>query len=122
MNTAIIMLGSNAGVDKNMEFALNRLAEHFEIIDKSPQVQTEPVGVQFLASFYNVALRITSNEAREKTIAIFKQIEQEAGRKPDSKLTGIIPMDIDMIFWNDVQVHDDYNRFEYVKNCINEIK
>lgn len=122
MDTAIIMLGSNARVERNMEFALNRLAEHFEITDKSPQVQTEPVGVQFFASFYNVALKITSNEPLEKTIAIFKQIEKEAGRKPNSKQTGIIPMDIDMIFWNEVQVHDDYNRFEYVKNCVNEIK
>ncbi|MDD4972187.1 MAG: 2-amino-4-hydroxy-6-hydroxymethyldihydropteridine diphosphokinase [Paludibacter sp.] len=122
MNTAIIMLGSNTRVEKNMELALNKLTKHFEIIDTSPQVQTEPVGIRTPACFNNKALKITSDKNLDETIAIFKQIEQEAGRKPNSKLTGIIPMDIDMIFWNDLQVHDDYNRFEYVKNCVNEIK
>ena len=43
------------------------------------------------------------------------------GRDAECKLTGIIPIDIDLIFWNQSLVHEDYNRFEYVKSCVNEI-
>ena len=122
MNTAIIMLGSNTDVTKNMELTLNKLVECFEITNKSVQVNTEPVGSQFSSSFQNVALKLLSKDTVEDTIATFKHIEQEMGRKPDSKLTGIIPIDIDLIFWNNTLVHDDYIRFEYVRECVNEIK
>ena len=121
MNTAIIMLGSNTDVTKNMELTLNKLVECFEITNKSLQVNTEPVGHQFSANFNNVALKLLSKDTIEETIATFKQIEQEIGRKPDSKLTGIIPIDIDLIFWNNALVHNDYIRFEYVRECVNEI-
>jgi len=122
MNTAIIMLGSNTNAKRNMEHTFRKLLVFFEIINKSVQVDTEPVGADSVPDFNNIALKISTNKPREETVAIFKQIEREAGRRADSKLTGIIPIDIDLIFWNDVQVHDDYNRFEYVQNCVNEIK
>ena len=122
MNTAIIMLGSNTDVTKNMELTLNKLVECFEITNKSLQVNTEPVGHQFSANFNNVALKLLSKDTVDDTIATFKQIEQEMGRTPESKREGIIPIDIDLIFWNQTLVHEDYNRFEYVKTCVNEIK
>ena len=105
-----------------MEHTFRKLLVFFEIINKSVQVDTEPVGADSVPDFNNIALKISTNKPREETVAIFKQIEREAGRRADSKLTGIIPIDIDLIFWNDVQVHDDSNRFEYVQNCVNEIK
>ena len=122
MNTAIIMLGSNTDGSKNMELTINKLVECFEITNKSLQVNTEPVGDQFPTSFQNLAIKLLSKDTVEDTIATFKHIEQEMGRKPDSKLTGIIPIDIDLIFWNNTLVHDDYILFEYVRECVNEIK
>lgn len=122
MNTAIIMLGSNTNAKINLELALNKLIKSFEIITKGLQVKTEPYGAQFTSNFQNLALKLLSKESKEETTAIFKQIERELGRKSESKTTGIIPIDIDLIFWNDHLVHEDYNRFEYVKNCINEIR
>ena len=122
MSTAIIMLGSNTHVKKNMEQTLTKLAEHFEITNKSRHVNTEPVGTRISTFYNNVALKLVSEVTIEETIAIFKQIEQAMGRNPDSKLTGIIPIDIDLIFGNKRLVHEDFNRFEYVKNCVNEIK
>jgi 2-amino-4-hydroxy-6-hydroxymethyldihydropteridine diphosphokinase len=122
MNTAIVMLGSNIHVKKNIELTLTKLAGHFKITNKSPQVNTEPVGTHISTHFNNVALKLVSEVTLEETIAIFKQIEQEMGRNSDSKLTGIIPIDIDLIFWNEKLVHEDFNRFEYVKDCVNEIK
>jgi len=44
------------------------------------------------------------------------------GRTPTSKSEGIIPIDIDLIFWNDKLASQDYERFDFVRYCINEIK
>ncbi|MDP4240611.1 MAG: 2-amino-4-hydroxy-6-hydroxymethyldihydropteridine diphosphokinase [Bacteroidota bacterium] len=122
MNTAIIMLGSNTNATENMELVLNRLIVCFEIIGISSQLNTEPYGQGFSDNFHNRAIKLISNETMDKTIAIFKQIEVDMGREYRSKLSGIIPIDIDLIFWNDILVRDDYNRFEYVRNCVNEIR
>ena len=122
MNTAIIMLGSNTNPRTNMELTVSRLVTYFDIISESLPVITKPYGDQFSSDFHNVALKLRTINTQEDTTAIFKSIEIEIGRNRDSKLTGLIPMDIDLIFWNNNLVHKDYNRYEYVRNCINEIK
>jgi len=122
MNTAMIMLGSNTNPQINMELAVSKLVICFEIISESLPVITEPYGDQFSSDFHNVAIKFRTIKTQEETIVIFKSIEIEMGRKSDSKLSGLIPMDIDLIFWNNKLVHKDYNRYEYVRNCINEIK
>ena len=122
MNTAMIMLGSNINPRTNMQLTVSRLVTYFDIIRESLPVITEPYGNQFSSDFHNVALKLRTIKTQEDTTAIFKSIEIEMGRKRDSKLTGLIPMDIDLIFWNNNLVHKDYNRYEYVRNCINEIK
>jgi len=116
------MLGSNDQTKINIELAIHKLAEHVEIISRSSQIKTEPYGGSYSADFQNMALKIVSAGTRDETIALFKQIEVEMGRKPDSKRNGIIPIDIDLIFWNDELVHDDYRRCEYVRKSIKEIK
>ena len=118
----MIMLGSNTNPLINMELAVSKLIIYFEIISESIKVITEPYGDQFSSDFHNVALKLRTMETLEDTIATFKGIEIEMGRKSDSKLSGMIPMDIDLIYWNNNLVHEDYNRYEYVRNCINEIK
>ena len=122
MNTAIIMLGSNTEATLNMELAIGKLVDWYEITDKSLPVVTEPIGAHCFPEFHNVAIKLLITESFEDTKATFKQIEKLIGRKPESKITGIIPIDIDLIFWNDILVHEDYNRYEYVRNCVNEIR
>ena len=122
MNTAIIMLGSNTEATLNMELAIDKLVDCYEITGKSFPVITEPIGALCFPDFHNVAIKVLIAESFEDTKAAFKQIEKLIGRKPESKITGIIPIDIDLIFWNDILVHEDYNRYEYVRNCVNEIR
>jgi len=122
MNTVLIMLGSNTQAEMNLTLAKEKLAIYFEIVAKSSRIITKPFGVQYCSDFHNEALNLLSDETFEKTKAIFKQIESDLGRKPDSKVTGIIPIDIDLIFWNETLVHHDYERFSFVRKCINEVR
>lgn len=122
MNTAIIMLGSNSNADINLELAKDLLSSYFDVVKESSTTTSKPFGKNYHADFWNKALKILSVETKEETIYIFKNIEAEMGRTADSKKSGIIPIDIDLIFWNDNQVHSDYDRFDFVRKCINEIR
>ncbi|MDR3653102.1 MAG: 2-amino-4-hydroxy-6-hydroxymethyldihydropteridine diphosphokinase [Paludibacter sp.] len=122
MNQAIIMLGSNDGADINLKLAKQKLSFYFEILKESKIIVSKPVGIHYQSDFNNKALLILSDKTLENSIATLKKIEVEMGRKPENKQAGNIPIDIDLIFWNDKLVHTDYDRFEYVRKCIEEIR
>ena len=122
MNTALIMLGSNSNADQNLELTREKLTEYFEIISQSTRLVTKPFGKQYIGDFQNEAIKILSAETADETKNIFKQIEMELGRTPESKQLGVIPIDIDLIFWNEKLLHDDYSRFDFVRICVDEIK
>jgi 2-amino-4-hydroxy-6-hydroxymethyldihydropteridine diphosphokinase len=121
MNTAIVLLGSNVDADQNIDAAKDRLSEYFEIDLCSSRIESEAMGENYVTPFLNEAVKLYSDENSEETIAIFKQIEAEMGRTPESKKTGQIPIDIDLIFWNDNLMRNDYHRFPFVKKCVDEI-
>ena len=47
---------------------------------------------------------------------LFKQIEQQSGRTPESKNNGIIPLDIDLLQWNDTILKPEDFRRPYVQS------
>lgn len=122
MNTVIIMLGSNSSAEINIELAIKKLSSRFIITKESSAITSKPFGNQYISDFYNKAIKLLSDETQKGTVSVLKSIETEMGRTPDSKQSGIIPIDIDLIFWNENLVHSDYDRFEFVKKCVDEIK
>jgi 2-amino-4-hydroxy-6-hydroxymethyldihydropteridine diphosphokinase len=122
MNTAILMLGSNANAEMNIELAKEKISEYYEIVSMSSTITTQPFGKQYRSRFQNEAIKILSDETAEETKATFKLIETELGRTDTSKEKGIIPIDIDLILWNGTIVHKDYERFDFVRKCIDEIE
>jgi len=122
MNIAIVMLGSNANAEINIELAKEKISEYYEIVSVSTKIMTSPVGKHYKAAFQNEAIKLLSDDASEETKATFKEIEKELGRQPESKKEGVVPIDIDLICWNGMVVHQDYDRFDFVRDCVNEIK
>lgn len=121
MNTAIVMLGSNEDPDRNMALAKEKINERYEIIHQSNLVETVPHGSRYKKNFQNQALAVLTDEDLANTILFFKNLENELGRTPQSKDNGIVCIDIDVIFWNKRQVRGDYDRYDFVKICVNEI-
>ncbi len=121
MNTALIMLGSNLNPESNFELAIEKLAESFDLVSQSSLIISKPVSENYKGDFQNMALKILSPDTADETISTFKQIESDLGRTPESKHKGLIPIDIDMIFWNQNLVHQDYSNFDFVKICIDEL-
>lgn len=121
MNTVLIMLGSNLFPEINLKLAIEKLAAHFHIVNQSSVIVNKPIGEKYINDFHNQAIKITTFKELEDTTSILKQIEKELGRDLESKITGLISIDIDLIFWNNTLKHKDYERFYFVKKCINEI-
>ncbi len=122
MNAALVMLGSNSQAEENLSQAFKKLSANFDIIKQSSILITKPFGKHYVHNFHNMALNLFTNENLDVTKAIFKRIEKELGRIPESKKSGIIPIDIDLISWNETIIHKDYERFEFVRKCIDEVK
>ncbi|MGB4415580.1 MAG: 2-amino-4-hydroxy-6-hydroxymethyldihydropteridine diphosphokinase [Paludibacter sp.] len=122
MNTAIVMLGSNVNQEQNLILAKEKLSEFFEILDESSILITKPVGKKYNTDFHNQAIKILSDDTAKETALHFKQIENEMGRSPLTNQMGEVPIDIDLIFWNGVQKRNDYDKFSFVRQCVDEIK
>lgn len=122
MTEAIISIGSNHYAKQNFVFAKELITQHFTVLSESSTIVTQPIGKQYRNNFLNQAIKIQSTYSKNESVSIFKQIEKKLGRTSESKQLGIIPIDIDLIVWNNEIIHQDYQRFDFVKQTIDEIK
>lgn len=114
MNSCVLCLGSNT-VDSasKLDFALSRLADYIAV-----ENHTEAYGCPSYnglgASYSNVVVVGTTDLTENQLVTRTKIIEIEAGRTPASKLTGNMPLDIDLVIFNDLIVSpDDYRRTHF---------
>lgn len=121
MNTAIVMLGSNYQKEENLERAKEKLGEFFEIVDESKIILTKPVGEKYKNEFLNQAVVLLSADSANETQNHFKHIEDLLGRSPLTSMLGDVPIDIDLIFWNGEQKRIDYDKFDFVRDCVDEL-
>lgn len=121
MNTAIVMLGTNFQKEQNLDRAKEMLSEFFEITDESRILLTKPVGAKYTNDFFNQAVKLLSADTANETQKHFKHIEDMIGRSTLTSMHGDVPIDIDLIFWNGRQKRTDYDRFDFVKECVDEL-
>lgn len=122
MNTAIVMLGTNINKEENLLIAKEKLSNYFEIIDESALLVTKPIGRKYKTDFMNQAIKILSDETAKATTKHFKQIENELGRSAFTNLKAEVPIDIDLVFWNGEPKRADYEKYWFVRQCVDEIK
>lgn len=120
-NHIIVALGSNDRPEQHILQATNELNRLLEEVCWSPAVYTLPIACSNPSSFLNkVAVAKTSMEIDELH-ALFKQIEQRMGRTAEGKRQGIIPIDIDLIRWNDRLLKPDDYRRDYVQEALAQL-
>ena len=122
MNEGIIMLGSNLNSDENISRAKEKINDKYEIVDESTVLITLPRNKKYKNHFLNQAIKILSDEYFEDSVRFFKQIEKELGRTQEGKAAGLVPIDIDFVFWNETAMRDDYAKWDFVRICIDQIK
>lgn len=101
LNKVIVGLGSNQDKEKNMAHAVELLRDYFVSIRFSGAVYTEPVNMLNPSLFLNQVAVAFTEEEPDEIIKYFKSVEKQLGRMPEDKLKENIPIDIDLLQWND---------------------
>lgn len=118
MNVIIVALGSNELPEWHMEQATAELNNLFASARWSPSIYTEPISCRRPAPFLNRVAIAETTLGVDGLLEQFKTLERKCGRLSDSKQTGIIPIDIDLVQWNQLLLKpDDYGR-KYVQDAL----
>lgn len=95
-----------------MQQARAFLESAFPGIDFSPLLWTSPVGMPCGTAMFQNGLAVadtgmTADEVQGK----FKEMERLCGRCPEDKAQGIVAMDIDLLQYGDLRLHErDWQR------------
>lgn len=111
MNSLILSLGTNSpDREWQMSHAINRMKQIFRKTLVS-EVYEVPAHNGVDAPYLNAVMVATTNMDIEEVTAAVKQWETLCGRTPASKQQGVIPIDIDVVVWNDEVLRPvDYSR------------
>lgn len=101
-NKAIVAIGSNHHRTDNIREVQSILRETYpEVRFSTPEI-TEPIGLPDSSrSFLNLVAVLLTEQEMSEVKAFFKQVEKEMGRNDEDTREGIVPIDIDIIEWND---------------------
>lgn len=122
LNRIILSLGSNYDQEKNMADAERILRNKFVSIAFSHSVYTEPIGLTESAPFLNQVAVAYTSEQPDEIKHLLKNIEYILERKPGDKKNGIVPIDIDLLQWNDLILKpEDYKR-DYIIDGIKTLE
>ena len=114
MHKIILALGSNHEAKVNIELALNLLSKSIKIIQSTPSYDNE--STEFPISIFTNKILVCETElSYEKLNKELKHIETECGRNNYAKNTGIIPLDIDILLYDNNRYHiNDWDK-PYIK-------
>lgn len=116
MAKALISLGANT-IDKKQRLAdtIVAIAQIAFIEAQTPIYETAAEGSVATLPYANALVLIETSAEYEELRATFKQWERNAGRTAESKAQGLIPLDIDIVTWNDHVIKERDMEFEYMK-------
>lgn len=100
-NKAIVSIGCNHHRTKHVRKVVSILERRYPGSRFSTPEITEPIDLPERAKpFLNLVALIYTTEEKEEFASFLKKIEQQFGRNEDDDEEGIIPMDLDLIEWN----------------------
>lgn len=101
MNRLVISIGSNTpDRHERMEKALLWLAGTFRVIASSKIYETAEYHGRY-APYFNCVVYAESTETDTAVISLLKAFERSQGRTEESKTTGHVPIDLDLVTFND---------------------
>ncbi|MBR3951533.1 MAG: 2-amino-4-hydroxy-6-hydroxymethyldihydropteridine diphosphokinase [Bacteroidaceae bacterium] len=116
MTKALISLGANTPDKKQrLTDTIDAIARIAKIVANTPIYETPAEGSTATKPYANALILIETEAEYDELRATFKQWEAQAGRTPESKAQGIIPLDVDIITWNDMVIKERDMEFNYMK-------
>lgn len=118
--TIILALGSNVNQEQNINRAMEYLRHTFGDIRFSEMLWNPAIGI-CSEDFLNVVAVATTHHPPATVNASLKYIEQQCGRTSNDKEQNLIPLDIDLLQYDNVRYHlSDWER-GYIKLLMKQI-
>ena len=100
MSSIVISIGSNAPErDRRVAECIDFLKSRFKSTRFS-DVYNTPAANGRDADYLNAVMEGSCTDCFDTTKALLKSYETEQGRTPESKTSGVIPIDIDIVMWD----------------------
>lgn len=114
MHKIILALGSNHEAKANIKLAIDLLSKSIKIVQSTPSYDNE--STEFPISIFTNKILVCETELTyEKLNKELKRIETKCGRNNYAKTTGIIPLDIDILLYDNDRYHiNDWDK-PYIK-------
>ena len=111
----IICLGSNFQAGEHLAAARKMIAVLAGDVVWGDTLTTAAEPARDNVNYQNCAALLTSEKEIEEVKALFKDMERQAGRTPESKQLGIIPLDIDILTYDNQVIKAEDLRKKYVQ-------
>jgi len=121
MKRAVISAGSNISPEANMRAAEEILAEEQVLVKASRPRRTAPVPPGHGGRYLNRAFLIETALGMEELRGYLRDIESRLGRRRSSDRHAPRTMDLDIIVFDGVIVDDDYYRYDFVRDAVDEL-
>lgn len=102
MHEIYLGLGSNTEPEHYLKLGLDALQQTFTELHCSPVFESKAVGINS-ANFYNLVVKVTTEQSLAQVIQCLNQIEQQNGRYSEQKLR--ITLDIDILLFDELVIN-----------------
>lgn len=117
----IISIGSNTNRECNIKLAQEQLSVYFPEILFGTEQDTIPVGMHNPAHFTNQIAKSLTNLSAEEVKLILKQIELQAGRRPEDKKEEVIKLDLDLLIYDSLVLKEKDLKRDFVIAGLKEL-
>jgi 2-amino-4-hydroxy-6-hydroxymethyldihydropteridine diphosphokinase len=121
MTFYVIAVGSNIKPEKYIEQAFTLLKALDKNICMASLLRTKPVGFLAQADFVNTAFSLNTGLEQNDLNSYLKMIELQLGRVKTTNKNGPRTIDLDIVQVNQNIVDDDYYRYDFVKQSVDEL-
>ncbi|SDM96238.1 2-amino-4-hydroxy-6-hydroxymethyldihydropteridine diphosphokinase [Vreelandella arcis] len=121
LHECVISLGSNIDPERHAAEALNILSRECELVSRSREIITTPVGYQEQPNFLNAALLVRTRLDMSDFRDYLKGVEDRLGRVRGPIKSGPRTMDLDIVAWDGELVDEGYLQQDYVRVPVDEL-
>ena len=116
----VVAFGSNFEPKINIAKAKQRLSSAFETIKFSSEIWTDPINKKKKKFINCIAIAETSSDLNS-VLHNLKEIEDECGNTIQKRKSGKVTMDVDILKYGDVIMHEDDWKRQYIIQLLKEL-
>ena len=116
----VVAFGSNFEPKINIAKAKRRLSSVFETIKFSSEIWTDPINIKSEKFINCIAIAETSSDLNS-VLHNLKEIEDECGNTIQKRKSGKVTMDVDILKYGDVIMHEDDWKRQYIIQLLKEL-